>query len=150
LSIIVSEVPMTREKGAARQSKRDEVNLAARFRRDAPPSCAHGLRKFGGSEYGSRKRSKWLCPTGECLPKVVWLPASLLHPLIPRDNPRWRKLYSHGRAAVEGFHSLAKGTHGLNNLRSRGLVRAQRHLDMALIAMMTGALARASAGLALA
>src|SRR4051794_14350908 len=48
----------------------------------------------------SRKASKWRCPTGECKPASRWVKADRLHPLIPRETPRWRKLYR-GRAAVE-------------------------------------------------
>jgi len=64
-----------------------------------PPTCDHGEWRFAGSDY-SRKASKWRCPTGECKPASRWVKADRLHPLVPRETPRWRKLYE-GRAAVE-------------------------------------------------
>jgi hypothetical protein len=64
-----------------------------------PPTCAHGEWRFAGSDF-NRKASKWRCPTGECKPASQWVKADRLHPLIPRESPRWWKLYK-GRAAVE-------------------------------------------------
>jgi hypothetical protein len=40
------------------------------------------------------------CPTGDCKPASRWIKTDRLHPLIPRETLRWRKLYK-GRAAVE-------------------------------------------------
>ena len=58
---------------------------------DEPPKCEHGRWQFAGSDY-KRKASKWRCPTGECKPASVWIKASRIHPLIPRDSERWQKL----------------------------------------------------------
>jgi hypothetical protein len=47
-----------------------------------------------------RGASRWRCPTGECKPASMGIKASRLHPLIPRETPRYRKLYQ-GRSSVE-------------------------------------------------
>jgi hypothetical protein len=62
------------------------------------PTCEHGQCPFAGAEH-HRKATKWRCPTGECKP-TQWVKAERLFPLIPRDTPRWRKLYN-GRGAIE-------------------------------------------------
>lgn len=64
-----------------------------------PPTCEHGTWQFAGSDV-KRGASKWRCPTGECSPASRWIKADRLRPLIPRETPRWRKLYK-GHAAVE-------------------------------------------------
>jgi Transposase DDE domain len=64
-----------------------------------PPSCEHGTWTFAGADF-KRKATKWRCPTGECQPASTWVKADRLHPLIPRETERSRKLY-HSRAAVE-------------------------------------------------
>jgi hypothetical protein len=51
----------------------------------SPPSCEHGTWMFGGSD-AKRGASKWRCPPGECQPASVWVKASRLHPLIPRET----------------------------------------------------------------
>jgi hypothetical protein len=66
---------------------------------DDPPCYEHGRWMFAGADY-KRKASKRRCPTGECKPASVWVKASRIHPLIPRDSDRWRKLYRR-RACVE-------------------------------------------------
>ena len=66
---------------------------------DEPPSCEHGRWQFAGSDH-NRKASKWRRPTGECKPASRWIKASRIHPLVPRDTDRWRKLYKR-RASVE-------------------------------------------------
>jgi hypothetical protein len=51
-----------------------------------------------------RKGMGWVvyrrCPTGECKPASTWVKADRLHPLIPRETERSRKLYS-SRGAIE-------------------------------------------------
>jgi len=64
-----------------------------------PPYCEHGEWTFAGADY-KRKATKWRCPTGECEPASVWVKANRLHPLIPRETKRSRKLYS-SRGAIE-------------------------------------------------
>jgi DDE family transposase len=64
-----------------------------------PPSCEHGEWRFAGSD-SKRGASKWRCPTGDCKPTSRWIRADRLHPLVPRETLRWRKLYK-GRASVE-------------------------------------------------
>ncbi len=66
---------------------------------DKPPTCEHGKWTFAGADY-KRKATKWRCPTGECKPASRWIKADRLHPLIPRETVRSRKLYS-SRGAVE-------------------------------------------------
>jgi hypothetical protein len=64
-----------------------------------PPSCEHGTWTFAGADF-KRKATKWRCPTGECKPASRWVKADRLHPLIPRETERSRKLYR-SRGAVE-------------------------------------------------
>jgi hypothetical protein len=64
-----------------------------------PPCCEHGEWRFAGADK-KRGATKWRCPTGECKPASVWVKADRLHPLIPRETLRWRKLYRR-RASVE-------------------------------------------------
>lgn len=73
-----------------------------------PPSCEHGEWTFAGSDT-KRGASKWRCPTGECSPKSVWVKASRLHPLIPRETEKFKTLY-HQRGAVAG--SAGSSTNG--------------------------------------
>jgi len=63
------------------------------------PSCDHGEWTFAGSDT-KRGASKWRCPTGECAPASVWVKASRLHTLIPRNTDGFKALY-HQRGAVE-------------------------------------------------
>jgi transposase len=66
---------------------------------DKPPTFDHGEWRFAGADYG-RKAPKWRCLTGECSPASRWIKADRLHPLIPRQTPRWAALCGR-RAAVE-------------------------------------------------
>lgn len=43
--------------------------------------------------------------------------------------------------ASEGVNSTLKEDHALDNLRSRGIERARRHVDMSIIALLAKALA---------
>jgi DDE family transposase len=108
-----------------------------------PPRCEHGEWRFAGSD-ARRGASKWRCPTGECKPASVWVKASRLHPLIPRETPRWRNLYR-GRAAVEREFGRLKHEWALSALRVRGLDRVRLHTDLTILAKLTCALARARA-----
>jgi hypothetical protein len=110
---------------------------------DDPPMCEHGRWQFAGSDQ-KRKASKWRCPTGECKPASRWIKASRLHPLVPRETPRWRKLYR-GRAAVEREFGRLKGEWSLLPLRVRGLERVQLHADLTILAKLACALSRARA-----
>jgi hypothetical protein len=108
-----------------------------------PPSCEHGEWRFAGSDY-QRKAAKWRCPTGDCSPASRWVKADRLHPLIPRETLRWRKLYR-GRAAVEREFGRLKNEWALLPLRVRGLERVQLHADLTVLAKLSCALARARA-----
>jgi hypothetical protein len=108
-----------------------------------PPSCDHGAWVFAGAE-AARQTTKWRCPTGECQPGSVRLPASRLHPLIPRGTDRYRSLYR-GRGAVEREFGRLKGEWGLKPLRVRGLDRVRLHADLTILARLTTALVTAQA-----
>jgi hypothetical protein len=64
-----------------------------------PPACEHGEWRFAGADY-QQKATKWRCPSAECKPASVWIKADRLHPLIPRETPRFTALYRR-RASVE-------------------------------------------------
>ena len=70
--------------------------------------------------------------------------ADRLRPLIPRETPRWRKLYR-GRAAVEREFSRLKNDWALLPLRVRGLDRVALHADLTILAKLGCPLARARA-----
>jgi DDE family transposase len=108
---------------------------------DEPPKCEHGRWQFAGSDY-KRKASKWRCPTGECKPASVWIKASRIHPLIPRDSDRWRKLYRR-RASVEREFGRLKHEWALLPLRVRGIERVKLHADLTILAKLACALSRA-------
>jgi hypothetical protein len=110
---------------------------------DRAPFCAHGEWQFAGSDY-KRKASKWRCPTGECKPASRWIKADRLHPLIPRESPRFWKLYK-GRAAVEREFGRLKNEWALLPLRVRGLDRVALHADLTILAKLSCALARVRA-----
>jgi Transposase DDE domain len=73
-----------------------------------------------------------------------WVKADRLHPLIPRETPRWRKLYR-GRASVEREFGRLKNEWALLRLRIRGLDRVALHADLTILAKRSCALARARA-----
>jgi hypothetical protein len=106
-----------------------------------PPRCEHGEWRFAGSD-SKRQASKWRCPTGECKPASVWIKADRLHPLLPRETPRWSKLYK-GRAAVEREFGRLKNDWALAPLRVRGIDRVRLHADLTILAKLACALARA-------
>jgi IS5 family transposase len=106
-----------------------------------PPVCEHGTWTFAGAD---RKRSatKWRCPTGECQPASVWVKADRLHPLIPRETGRWKKLYC-GRASVEREFGRLKNEWGLTPLRVRRLERVKLHADLTILTKLAFELAKA-------
>jgi transposase, IS5 family len=117
-----------------------------------PPSCEHGEWVFAGADH-KRRLTKWRCPAAlkrgqldllACSPASVWIKASRLHPLIPRETKRWRDLYR-GRGAVERCFGRLKHEAGLAPLRVRGLERVQLHADLCILATLASALARARA-----
>src|SRR5947199_2978464 len=73
--------------------------------------------------------SKRRCPTGECRPASRWIKASRLHPLIPRQSPRWWKLYA-SRGAVEREFGRLKNEWALLPLRVRGIERVRLHANL--------------------
>jgi len=63
---------------------------------------------------------------------------------VPRETPRWRKLYK-GRAAVEREFGRLKHEWALAPLRVRGLDRVALHADLTILAKLACALSRARA-----
>jgi Transposase DDE domain len=105
-----------------------------------PPTCEHGEWRFAGADY-TRKATKWRCPTGECKPASTWAKADRLHPLIPRETPRFTALYRR-RASVEREFGRLKNEWSLTPLRVRGLDRVRLHADLTILAKLACALAR--------
>jgi hypothetical protein len=105
-----------------------------------PPPCEHGEWRFAGSD-SKRGASKWRCPTGEREPASVWIKASRLHPLIPRETPQFTALYRR-RASVEREFGRLKHEWALAPLRVRGLDRVRLHADLTILAKLACALAR--------
>jgi hypothetical protein len=108
-----------------------------------PPSCEHGEWRFAGSD-SKRGASKWRCPSAECKPASQWVKADRLHPLIPRETPRFTALYRH-RAAVEREFGRLKHQWALAPLRVRGLDRVRLHADLTILGKLACALSRARA-----
>lgn len=107
------------------------------------PTCEHGTWRFAGADY-QRGATKWRCPTGECKPASTWIKADRLHPLIPRQSPRFRKLYKQ-RGGVERAFGRLKHDWALAPLRVRGLDRVRLHTDLTVLAQLSRALGRARA-----
>jgi hypothetical protein len=72
----------------------------------------------------------------------VWVKASRLQPLVPRDSKRFGDLYR-GRDAVERTFGRLKNEYGLKPLRVRGIERVALHADPNMLARVSAALARA-------
>ena len=99
-----------------------------------PPVCRHGVWKFAGAN-AKNGRTKWRCPSGECQPASVWIKASRLHPLIPRDSSRSRKLYR-SRGAVEREFGRLKNEWAMAPLRVRQIGRVRLHVDLTVLAKL--------------
>lgn len=108
-----------------------------------PPCCEHGEWRFGGADR-KRKATKWRCPTGECKPASVWIKASRLHPLIPRETLRSKGLYRR-RGSVERAFGRLKHEWGLTPLRVRRIERVRLHADLTILAQLACALSRSEA-----
>ncbi len=63
---------------------------------------------------------------------------------MPRETPRWRKLYK-GRASVEREFGRLKNEWALLPLRVRGIERVKLHADLTILAKLSCALGRARA-----
>jgi transposase len=107
------------------------------------PTCEHGEWTFAGADY-KRRATKWRCPTGQCQPASHWVKADRLHPLIPRESERSRKLYR-SRGAVEREFGRLKHEWALLLLRVRGLELVRLHADLTILTKLACALARARA-----
>lgn len=105
-----------------------------------PPCCQHGEWKFAGADK-KRDATKWRCPTGECKPASMWIKADRLHPLIPRETLRWRKLYRR-RASVERAFGRLKNEWALAPLRVRRIERVRLHADLTVLSQLTRALSQ--------
>jgi hypothetical protein len=108
-----------------------------------PPTCEHGEWRFAGSD-SKHGASKWRCPTGECSPASRWIKADRLHPLVPRNSPRFTALYRR-RSSVEREFGRLKNEWALAPLRVRGVERVRLHADLTILAKLATALARARA-----
>lgn len=104
-----------------------------------PPKCDHGVWRFAGADDKNR-RTKWRCPTGACSPASRWVKADRLHPLIPRETPRYRALYAK-RGAVEREFGRLKHEWALAPLRVRRLPRVALHADLTILTRLALALA---------
>jgi transposase, IS5 family len=105
-----------------------------------PPCCEHGDWKFAGADK-KRGATKWRCPTGECKPASTWVSADRLHPLIPRETLRWKRLYRR-RASVERAFGRLKNEWSLAPLRVRRIERVRLHADLTVMAQLASALSR--------
>jgi len=103
-----------------------------------PPTCEHGEWRFAGADY-DRQATKWRCPTHECKPASVWVTADRLHPLIPRETPRFRGLYR-DRGSVERAFGRLKNEWTLAPLRVRRIERVRLHADVTILSQLTVAL----------
>jgi len=81
-------------------------------------------------------------PKRDCVQQ--WVKADRLHPLIPRESRRSRKLYKSRGAVERGFGRL-KNEWALLPLRIRGLDRVRLHADLTILAQLACALADARA-----
>jgi hypothetical protein len=115
--------------------------IAVKRGEEGAPYCFHGPRRFGGADY-KRGATKWLCPVGQCSPKSVWVKADRLHPIIPRDSLRWKKLYA-GRSAIERSFGRLKTELALTPLRVRRLERVKLHVDLTILSQLAYELAKA-------
>jgi len=116
---------------------------AVKAGRHKPPVCDHGAWTFAGSD-AKRQAAKWRCPTGDCSPASRWVTANRLHTLIPRSTPRWKTLYRQ-RGSVEREFGHLKHEWALLPLRLRRIERVRLHADLAILAQLTVALAKARA-----
>ncbi len=67
--------------------------------------------------------------------------ADRLHPLVPRETPRWRKPYK-GRAAVEREFGRLKNEWALLPAPRARIERVRLHADLTILAKRACALAR--------
>jgi hypothetical protein len=72
----------------------------------------------------------------------TWVKADRLHPLIPRETPRWKSLYR-GRAAVEREFGRLKHEWAMLPLRVRGIDRVRLHVDLTILARLAVSLSEA-------
>jgi hypothetical protein len=77
-------------------------------------------------------------------PASTWVKADRLHPLIPRETARSRKLYR-SRGAVEREFGRLKHEWAMLPLRVRELDRVRLHADLTILAKLATALSRTRA-----
>jgi hypothetical protein len=84
--------------------------------------------------------------TGEVVvaPKSVWIKATRLRPLVPRETKRWRSLYC-GRSAVERELARLKDEYACRRSACVASPGVQLHSDLTMLARLSQALARARA-----
>jgi transposase len=107
------------------------------------PTCEHGEWTFAGADR-KRQATRWRCPTGRCTPASRRVKADRVHPLIPRETPRFRALYKQ-RGAVEREFGRLTHDWALAPLRTRGIDRVRLHADLTILTKLACALARTRA-----
>lgn len=95
---------------------------------------------MGPSTSRTTTATKWRCPSGECKPASVWIKASRLHPLIPRETERSKVLYR-SRGAVEREFGRLKNEWAMLPLRVRRIERVALHVDLTVLAKLACRLA---------
>jgi hypothetical protein len=124
-----------------------ELPAARHPRRQAWLPQAPGLRARRLAVRGSRLRpqgNQVALPDRRVQARLNVGKANRLHPLIPRETPRFTALYRR-RAAVEREFGRLKNEWALSPLRVRGLDRVRLHADLTILATLACALARARA-----
>ena len=74
----------------------------------------------------------------------MWIKATRLHTLIPRESSRWKSLYR-SRGSVEREFGRLKHEWSLLPLRVRRIERVAMHFDLTILTRLASALADARA-----
>jgi hypothetical protein len=77
----------------------------------------------------------------QCSAKSMWVKASRLRPIIPRETKKYRDLYTK-RGSVERQFGRLRHEWSLLPLRVRGRGRVQLHADLTILACLTSRLAQ--------
>jgi hypothetical protein len=115
-------------------------SLSAGFGPGAGELCRHPVPMNRDARARRHARASALSPGPRRA--AVPPPNAGLFPLIPRDTPRWRKLYN-CRGAVEREFGRLKNDWALSPLSVRGLDRIRLQADLTILAKLACALSRA-------
>jgi transposase len=119
---------------------------------DGSYRCMAGLALIYRGRDNQQNRMKFRCPAAlgkyQCHMQASCSPSAYgrtfyvspyrdyrLHGPIPRGSAEWQKKY-HGRTSVERANSEGKGSHRLDDLRFRCMVKVKIHVYMALCAQV--------------